>query len=94
MSLLPIAHAQSMDPSGSTYTNESVDRYYFYATGVTDSSSPCGCHSSSVSVVIRFPNGTTASSGSGFTGERAQTTPRRHSAKGAFIRRSTVDADL
>jgi hypothetical protein len=62
----------SMNPSGSSYSGTAIGGSTYYATGITDARSSCGCHQSSVAVNISAPWGGAHNSTVG--GEYVQTT--------------------
>jgi murein DD-endopeptidase MepM/ murein hydrolase activator NlpD len=60
--LFPKVYAQTMNPTGMIYTQVNIGTNgVAYATGVTDASSSCYCHQSTVTVTLRSPTGRQAS---------------------------------
>lgn len=55
----PTVHAQGMSPSGTVYTNLSIDpsgNGKVYSTAITDATSSCACHQSTASTYVTYGN--------------------------------------
>ena len=76
----------------STYGNTSIGGTTFYATGITDARSSCGCHQSSVAVTIWAPGGSGFNSSGG--GEYVQTTASYGIHPGEFDTEDVIEVTI